>query len=124
MTRLQNCGPNSPLIGPHTEIDIQFNEAYNPQIRYKFISAEDLCPDTKQTHRIIVTTIAKTEMMMEAASNRHTDGTLNADGMLDVMNTVENGAALDFSVTSRPFESILRRRFAVESNFRSASSSS
>jgi hypothetical protein len=44
--------------------------------------------------------------------------------MLDVVNTVENGAAFDFAVTSRPFESILGRRLAVESNFRSSSSSS
>jgi len=123
MTRLQNCG-YVPLIGPHTEIDIQFNEAYNPRSGTSSSRLKIFCPDTKQTNRIILTTIAKAEMMMEAASNRHTDGTLNADGMLDVMNTVENGAAFDFSVTSRPFESILRRRLAVESNFRSASSSS
>jgi len=60
--------------------------------------------------------------MMEETSNCHTVGILNADGMLDVVNTVENGAA--FAVTSRPVESIVGCRLAVESNFRSASSSS
>jgi hypothetical protein len=80
---------------------------------------------SKQTNRIIVPTIADAEKMMDAASNRHPDGTLNADWVPDVMvDTVESVVAFDFSVTSGLFESTPRRGIPVESNCSSASLSS